>query len=43
LDGQTWFGGDVNRLFVKTEGDETLREWVVAAEVQALFSRAVES
>jgi copper resistance protein B len=40
-DGQAWFGGDVNRLIVKTEGEGTFREGVDAAEVQALYSRAV--
>jgi copper resistance protein B len=40
-DGQGWFGGDINRLWVKTEGDGTLRQGVDNAEVQALYSRAV--
>ena len=40
-DGQGWFGGDINRLVVKTEGEGAFREGVEAAEVQALYSRAV--
>ncbi|MES2095923.1 MAG: copper resistance protein B [Pseudomonadota bacterium] len=40
-DGEGWFGGDINRLTVKTEGEGTFREGVDGAEVQALYSRAV--
>lgn len=40
-DGEGWFGGDINRLTVKTEGEGVFREGVEAAEVQALYSRAV--
>lgn len=40
-DGEGWFGGDVNRLTIKTEGEGTFREGVDGAEVQALYSRAV--
>jgi copper resistance protein B len=40
-DGQAWFGGDINRLTVKTEGEGTFREGVDSAEVQALYSRAI--
>lgn len=40
-DGQAWYGGDINRLFVKTEGEGTLRRGVDSAEVQALYSRAI--
>lgn len=40
-DGEGWFGGDVNRLAVKTEGEGGRRSGVDAAEVQALYSRAV--
>ncbi|WP_426265250.1 copper resistance protein B [Sphingomonas sp. PWP1-2] len=35
-DGEAWFGGDINRLTLKTEG-----EGVESAELQALYSRAV--
>jgi copper resistance protein B len=37
--GQAWFGGDINRFIVKTEGDGAKR--LEDAEVQALYSRAI--
>ncbi|WP_370647430.1 copper resistance protein B [Polymorphobacter sp. PAMC 29334] len=40
-DGEAWFGGDMNRLWLKTEGDGAFRQGVENAEVQALYSRAV--
>ncbi len=40
-DGQAWFGGDINRLVVKSEGSGTLGEGVGDAEVQMLYSRAI--
>ena len=40
-DGQAWFGGDINRLWLKTEGEGVFREGVDSAEIQALYSRAV--
>lgn len=40
-DGEGWFGGDINRLTIKTEGSGAFREGVDSAEVQALYSRAV--
>lgn len=40
-DGEGWFGGDINRLTIKTEGSGAFREGVESAEVQALYSRAV--
>ena len=40
-DGEAWYGGDINRLFVKTEGEGAFREGVESAEVQALYSRAI--
>ncbi|MEO9132908.1 MAG: copper resistance protein B [Sphingomonas sp.] len=40
-DGQAWFGGDINRLTLKSEGQGTFREGVDSAEIQALYSRAV--
>ena len=39
-DGEAWFGGDLNRLVVKSEGEGD-RHGVEAGEVQALYSRAV--
>ena len=40
-DGGAWFGGDINRLRLKTEGEGAFRQGVESAEVQALYSRAV--
>ena len=40
-DGEGWFGGDINRLVVKTEGEGAVRGGVESGEVQALYSRAI--
>lgn len=40
-DGQAWFGGDIHRLVLKSEGEGARGEGVEAAELQALYSRAV--
>ena len=40
-DGEASFGGDINRLYLKTEGEGSGRGGVEAAEVQALYSRAI--
>ncbi|MBI0476953.1 copper resistance protein B [Sphingomonas sp. MA1305] len=40
-DGEAWFGGDINRLFVKSEGEGAFRKGVESAEVQALYSRPI--
>lgn len=40
-DGEAWLGGDINRLTIKSEGEGVLRQGVEAAEVQALYSRAI--
>ena len=40
-DAEAWFGGDIDRLVVKTEGEGAFRRGVDAAEVQALWSRAI--
>jgi len=40
-DGEAWFGGDINRVWLKSEGEGGFREGVESAEVQALYSRAV--
>ncbi len=40
-DGEAWFGGDINRLWLKSEGEGAFREGVESAEVQALYSRAI--
>ncbi len=41
-DGEGWFGGDIDRLTVKTEGEGTRGGGVNAAEVQALWSHALD-
>jgi copper resistance protein B len=40
-EGEAFVGGDINRLWLKSEGEGTLREGVESAEVQALYSRAI--
>ncbi|NQE64315.1 copper resistance protein B [Caulobacter sp. RHG1] len=39
-EGEAWFGGDINRFVVKTEGEGD-RKGVDAGEVQLLYSRAM--
>lgn len=41
-DGEAFYGGDINRLWIKSEGEGEFRRGVDTAEVQALFSRAVD-
>jgi copper resistance protein B len=41
-DWEGWYGGDYNRLWVKTEGEGQFARSVESAEVQALFSRAID-
>lgn len=41
-DGEAWYGGDINRFWLKSEGEgEFRRQGLDSAEVQALYSRAV--
>jgi copper resistance protein B len=40
-EGEAWFGGDLNRLVIKTEGAGGERSGVSDAEVQFLYSRAI--
>ena len=40
-DGEGWYGGDINRLWIKSEGDGAFGRKVERAEVQALYSHAV--
>ncbi len=43
-DAQGWYGGDINKLWVKTEGEYSFdADEFEAAEVQALWSRAITS
>ena len=41
-DGDGWFGGDIDRFVVKSEGEGDFGGRVDSAEVQALYSRAVD-
>lgn len=41
-DGQAWFGGDVDRFLLMSEGDGGRGEGVEAGEVQALWSHALD-
>lgn len=41
-EGEAWFGGDINRVVVKTEGEAAFGEGVESAEVQGLYSRAID-
>ena len=40
-EGEAWFGGDINRLVIKTEGEGSGREGLGAAEAQGLYSHAI--
>jgi copper resistance protein B len=42
-DGEGWFGGDINRLTIKSEGEGRLGDRLESAEVQALYSRAIDA
>lgn len=39
---EAWYGGDINRLVIKTEGDGRFRGELDHAEVEALYSRAID-
>ena len=41
-DGEGWFGGDINRFVVKSEGEGLFDKGVESAEVQGLYSRAID-
>lgn len=40
-EGEAWFGGDIDRFMVKTEGEGTFGKPIEDAELQLLYSRAV--
>ncbi len=40
-DAQGWYGGDINRFVLKTEGEGEFGGAIEDAEVQALYSRAI--
>jgi len=41
-DAQGWIGGDIDKLWLKTEGEGAFGEAVEQAEVQALWSHAID-
>jgi copper resistance protein B len=41
-DAQAWHGGDIDKLWIKTEGEGAFRDEVEKAEVQALWSHAID-
>lgn len=40
-DTQAWYGGDLNRVVIKSEGEGEFGHAIEDAEIQALFSRAI--
>lgn len=42
-DASAWYGGDINRLWLKSEGEGTVGRGAESAEVQTLYSRAFSS
>lgn len=40
-DGEAWFGGDIDRLWLKGEGEGALHRGIDSAQVQALYSHAI--
>lgn len=41
-DAQFWYGGDIEKLWVKSEGEGEFGGGLESAEVQALYSRAID-
>ncbi len=41
-EGDAWYGGDIDRLWVKTEGEGDFGGSLEEAEVQVLYSRAID-
>lgn len=40
--GEAWYGGDINRLWLKSEGEGGFGGSLETAELQALYSRAID-
>lgn len=40
-DGEAWYGGDINRLTLKSEGEAAFGEGLESGEIQAVYSRAI--
>lgn len=41
-DGEAFYGGDINRFWIKSEGEGELRRGIDSAEIQLLYSRAID-
>jgi len=41
-DGEGWYGGDINRLWLKSEGEGQFGRRLDSGEVQVLYSRAID-
>ena len=41
-DAEAWYGGDIDKLWIKSEGEGSLEGRLDHAEVQALWSRAID-
>jgi len=41
-DAQAWYGGDINKLWLKSEGEGEFGQDLDQVEVQALYSRAID-
>ena len=41
-DGEGWYGGDIHRLVIKSEGEGAFGDRLDGADVQALYSRAID-
>lgn len=41
-DAQAWYGGDINRLWLKSQGEGEFGRSIEKAEMQALFSHAID-
>jgi copper resistance protein B len=41
-DAEAWYGGDMNRLWLKSEGEGAFGRSIETAELQALYSRALD-
>lgn len=41
-DGEAWYGGDINRLWLKSEGEGEFGRSIEKVQLQALYSRAID-
>ena len=40
-EGEAWFGGDYNKLWIKSEGESEIRGSTASADLQALYARRI--